>query len=106
MLGAPRQYVLPTIRPRGLQIDHAIRHYQNPRDSNSEHAWTTIMTIDRVVLAFAETRAPPRRRSLLARLSAASNRDWRSALRRHLVWLLAAKFAALTLIWALFFRRA
>ena len=28
---------------------------------------------------------------------------WRNVLRRHLAWLLLLKFAALTLIWALFF---
>ena len=30
---------------------------------------------------------------------------WRAALRRELLWLLAAKLAALSLIWALFFRK-
>ena len=30
---------------------------------------------------------------------------WRAALRRDLAWLLAAKLAALALIWALFFRK-
>ena len=29
---------------------------------------------------------------------------WRRALRNDLAWLLAAKLAALTLLWALFFR--
>jgi hypothetical protein len=31
---------------------------------------------------------------------------WRRALRRHLAWLLAVKFAALALLWALFFSPA
>jgi hypothetical protein len=31
--------------------------------------------------------------------------DWRGALRRELAWLLAAKLAALVLLWALFFRQ-
>ena len=31
--------------------------------------------------------------------------SWRAALRRELLWLLAAKLAALALIWALFFRK-
>jgi hypothetical protein len=30
---------------------------------------------------------------------------WRAALRRELVWAIVAKLAALTLLWALFFRR-
>ena len=30
---------------------------------------------------------------------------WRAALRQELLWLLAAKLAALMLIWALFFRK-
>jgi len=31
---------------------------------------------------------------------------WRSVLRRHLAWLLLVKFAALALLWALFFSPA
>jgi hypothetical protein len=31
---------------------------------------------------------------------------WRDALRRHLAWLLLVKFAALALLWALFFSPA
>ena len=31
-------------------------------------------------------------------------RPWRGALRRELAWILVLKFAALTLLWALFFR--
>ncbi len=31
---------------------------------------------------------------------------WRSVLRRHLAWLLLLKFAALALLWALFFSPA
>jgi hypothetical protein len=31
-------------------------------------------------------------------------RSWRRALRRELAWILVLKFAALTLLWALFFR--
>ena len=34
-----------------------------------------------------------------------SHPPWRAALRRELAWLLAAKLAALSLIWALFFRK-
>ena len=30
---------------------------------------------------------------------------WRATLRRDLVWVIVAKLAALTLLWALFFRR-
>ncbi|HLY53864.1 MAG TPA: hypothetical protein VKQ31_12680 [Steroidobacteraceae bacterium] len=37
------------------------------------------------------------------RVSAASRAPWRGALRRHLAWLLAVKFALLALLWALFF---
>jgi hypothetical protein len=32
--------------------------------------------------------------------------SWRNALRRHLAWLLLLKFAALALLWALFFSPA
>lgn len=50
-------------------------------------------------------RLTPRRmseRGIVARPPAA----WRRALRRHLAWLLAVKFAALALLWALFFSPA
>ena len=33
-----------------------------------------------------------------------SDADWRPGLRKEIAWLLAAKFAALVLLWALFFR--
>jgi len=54
-----------------------------------------------------ETPAHGARASLNPERDAASGTDlpWRAALRRELLWLLAAKLAALSLIWALFFRK-
>jgi hypothetical protein len=40
---------------------------------------------------------------LAGRVSAVTRAPWRGVLRRHLAWLLAVKFAVLTLLWALFF---
>jgi len=44
------------------------------------------------------TRVPPED------AGAAPTLSWRRALRRELAWILVVKFAALTLLWALFFR--
>ena len=41
--------------------------------------------------------------TVVGRVSAVTRAPWRGALRRHLAWLLAVKFAVLTLLWALFF---
>jgi len=59
------------------------------------------MSIDRVVLARGGRALMNEERDVVS----GRNPPWRAALGRELVWLLAAKLAALTLIWALFFRR-
>jgi hypothetical protein len=52
-----------------------------------------------------ETTAHGARAPLNPEHDGASDPPWRAALRRELLWLLAAKLAALMLIWALFFRK-
>jgi len=49
---------------------------------------------------------PDRRPPRVARLEAAPALPWHRALRRELAWILLLKFAALTLLWLLFFRGA
>jgi len=39
-------------------------------------------------------------------VTVAGRTPWRGALRRHLAWLMVAKFVALVLLWALFFSPA
>lgn len=54
-----------------------------------------------------ETLAHGARASLNPERAAASETDpkWRETLRREVLWLVAAKLAALSLLWALFFRK-
>jgi hypothetical protein len=47
---------------------------------------------------------PDRRLSHVPRSGAAQALPWRRSLRRELAWILLLKFAALALLWALFFR--
>jgi hypothetical protein len=49
---------------------------------------------------------PDQRPSQLSRRGATHALPWRRSLRRELAWILLLKFAALVLLWALFFRGA
>jgi len=81
------------------------RHHQNRgKRCDSERSEGSVSTIG---VCRDEAHVQGARAALNPQHGVASETDspWRARLRWELLWFLAAKLAALTLIWALFFRK-